>query len=64
MVLRARQGRTVVLLRAVAPAVFPLSDFPLLGRSFAEVLKPIEAIQWRAVHMCGYLRVRTGDLKT
>lgn len=61
----ARQGRTAVLLRtvlcAVGPAVFPLSDFPLLGRSFAEVLKLKEAIQWQAIHMCKYLRVRTGS---
>ncbi len=55
----ARQRRTAVLLRtvlcAVVPAVFPLSDFPLLGRSFAEVLKLMEAIQWQAIHMCKYI---------
>ena len=37
------------------PAVFPLTDFPLLGKGFAEVLKLIEAIHWKAIHMRKYL---------
>lgn len=61
----ARQRRTAALLRTVlrtvVPAVFPLSDFPLLGRSFAEVSELIEAIQWKPIHMCKYLRVRTSS---
>lgn len=41
--------------------MFPLTDFPLLGKGFAEVLQPIEAFQWKAIHMCKYLRVRTSS---